>query len=93
MGGEGNIERGGAFLGERGGALVVHNVGRHEADAGMTMLGVVPPEEVLAMCTGVLDRPEARWEVGAVLQGFSAPCKGAISQWGSDPPGNCRSSR
>ena len=39
MRGEGDVERDGAFLGERGGALVVHGVGRHEANAGMTMLG------------------------------------------------------
>src|SRR5688572_12379849 len=67
---EGDVERDSALLGERGGALVVHGVGRHEADAGMTMLGVVPAKEVLAMRTGVLDRPEARWKVGPVLQRF-----------------------
>jgi hypothetical protein len=57
------------------------------------MLSVVPTEELLAVRPRVLDRAEARREVGSVLEGFGAPCKGAISQWGLDPPGNCRSSR
>ena len=70
MGGEGGIEREAALRGERGRAAVVHGVGRHECDAGMTMLGVVPAEELLAMRPRIFDRAEARREVGSVLQGL-----------------------
>ena len=90
MGGEGGIERDAALRGECGRSAVVHRVRWHQCDTGVTMLRVVPAEKVLAMRPCILDRTEARWEVGSVLQGFGAPCKGAISQWGLDPPGNCR---
>jgi hypothetical protein len=36
----------------------------------MPMNGVVPPEELLAVSTCVLDRPEALREIGLVFQGF-----------------------
>jgi hypothetical protein len=36
----------------------------------MTMLSVVPTEELLAMRTSVFDRTETRREVRSVLQGF-----------------------
>src|SRR5450631_3712617 len=68
--GEGGIERDAALCGERGGAAVVHRVGRHQGDTGMTVLGVVPTEELMAMRPCILDRAEARREVGSVFQGF-----------------------
>ena len=70
MGGEGGFEREDALRGERGRAAVVHGVGRHQCDAGMTMLGVVPAEKLLAMGTCIFDRSETRREIGSVLQGL-----------------------
>ena len=70
MGGEGGIERDAALCGERGRAAVVHGVGRHQCDAGMTMLSVVPAEELSAMRPCIFDRAEARRKVGSVLQGL-----------------------
>ena len=40
-----------------------------EADAGVVVLFVVPVEEVDGKSAGVLDRAEAGWEAGPVLQG------------------------
>jgi hypothetical protein len=70
MGSEGGIERDSALRGESGRSAIVHRIGWHECDTGMTMLSVVPTEELLAMRARILDRPEARREVGSVLQGL-----------------------
>jgi hypothetical protein len=71
----------------------MHGVRCHQADAAVVMLVVVPAEETLAVSAGVFDRAEALGKLGPVLERFGAPCKGAISQWELDPPGDCRSSR
>jgi len=81
------------LLGDLSVVSVVHSVGRHEPDAAMAMDGVVPVEEHLAVRSSIFDRAEACGEVGPILQCLGAPCKGAISQWEVDPPGDCRSSR
>lgn len=52
----------------RGGPPVVHGCRCHQPDASVAMLAVVPGEERLAEDTGVLDRPEPRGELRAVLQ-------------------------
>ena len=49
---------------------VVDRLGRHEADTGMPMLGVVPAEELLAVSSGILDTAESSGKLGAVFQGF-----------------------
>ena len=93
MGGERGIERDGALRGQCCSGAIMDGDWSHQADAAVAVFMVVPVEEPLAVSAGVFDRAEAIREVGPVLEGFGAPCKGAISQWGSDPPGNCRSSR
>ena len=55
MGGEGGIERDAALRGERGRAAVVHGVGGHQCDAGMTMLSVIPAEKLLAVRPCIFD--------------------------------------
>src|SRR6185436_15903747 len=52
------------------GLAVVDDLGGHQADACVSMLGVVPAEEVLAEGARFLDRGEAVREAGAVLQGL-----------------------
>ena len=49
---------------------VVHLVGRHQADAGMVVLLVVPIEEAAAEASGVLDAAEALGEPRLILQGL-----------------------
>ena len=70
MGGEGGIERDAALCSECGRSAIVHRVGRHQCDTGVTMLGVVPTEKLLAMGTRILDRAETRREIRSVLQGL-----------------------
>ena len=55
---------------ERDGLAVMNGVWRQLTDAAVAANGVVPLEELSAMSAGVLDRAEARREVGSVLQGF-----------------------
>ena len=70
MSDEGGVQGGSALQVEREGLTVMHGVWRHIADAAVRMNRVVPLEELAAVSTGVLDRTEARREVGSVLQGF-----------------------
>jgi hypothetical protein len=46
----------------------VHVVRRHETDAAMVVLDVVPAEEVDAESASVLDAAEAVGEIGPILQ-------------------------
>ena len=43
------------------GLTVMHLIGRHQADAGMVMLLIVPIEEAAAERLGILDAAEAPW--------------------------------
>ena len=52
------------------GMPVVDAVRGHVGDAGVTVGGVVPGEECLAVGSRILDAAEARREVGAVLHGL-----------------------
>ena len=52
------------------GMAAVNAVRGHVGDAAVTMLGVVPGEEYLAIGTGILDTAKARGEAGPVLQGL-----------------------
>src|SRR5438552_4078047 len=52
------------------GQAVVDIVRREQAEAGVTVLGVVPGEEDVAMRSGILDRAEPVREVGPVLERF-----------------------
>jgi len=70
MSGEGCHQRHTALLGELICIAVVHRMRGHQTNAAVTVDGVVPTEEDLAVCTGVLDRTEACREVWPVLQGF-----------------------
>ena len=54
----------------RGGLPVVHSGRRHQPDARVAMLAVVPGEERLAEGAGVLEATEAFREIRAVLQRF-----------------------
>ena len=55
MGDEGGLQGHGALRGERRGIPVVHGGGRHQADADVTVVVVVPAEELLAVHASVLD--------------------------------------
>ncbi len=70
MCGKGRHQGGSAFHGELIRVAVMHSVGSHQADSAVTVNGVVPTEEHLAMSPSVLDRAEASREVGPILQGF-----------------------
>src|SRR5215213_5783803 len=52
------------------GLAVVDDLRWQETDARVSMLGVVPAEEVLAEGSGRLDRVEAGGETGPVLEGL-----------------------
>jgi len=43
------------------GLTVMHLIGRHQADAGMMMLLIIPIEEVAAERLGILNAAEALW--------------------------------
>ena len=61
---------GAALFGELISMPIMDGVGRHQADAAVTMNGVVPTEEHLAVRASIFDRAEARREVRPILQGF-----------------------
>jgi hypothetical protein len=65
---EGGVKGYTALYGECGRASVVHGVGRHQGDAGVTVLGVVPRKEFSAVRSCIFDRAEASWKVRSVLQ-------------------------
>src|ERR1700737_2886903 len=52
------------------GLTVVHLVGRHQADAGMVMVLIVPIEEAAAERFGVLNATEALRKLRLVFHGF-----------------------
>ena len=52
------------------GLTVMHLIGRHQTDAGMVMLLIVPIEEPAAERFGILDAAEALWELRLVFHGF-----------------------
>jgi hypothetical protein len=52
------------------GLAVMHLIGRHQADAGMVMLLIVPIEEAAAERLGILDAAEAPWKLRLVFHGF-----------------------
>jgi len=58
------------LFGELVGVAVVHGVRGHQANAAVTMHGVVPAEEHLAVRASIFDRAEACREVRPILQGF-----------------------
>ena len=49
---------------------VMHLIGRHQADASVVMLLIVPVEEAAAERLGILGAAEALWELGLVFHGF-----------------------
>jgi len=63
-------QRDSALLSELVRVAVVHAVRGHQANAAVTMDSVVPTEEDLTVCTGILDRTEARREVWPIFHGF-----------------------
>src|ERR1039457_7736444 len=70
MGDERSRERGGALCGERHGAAIMDGGRRHQADSPVSVLVVIPLEELLAVRPCILDRTKAVGEVGPILQGF-----------------------
>src|SRR5665811_1192573 len=52
------------------GLTVMHLIGRHQADAGMMMLLIIPIEEVAAERLGILNAAEALWKLRLVLHRF-----------------------
>lgn len=67
---EGACQGGLALFAYFGGAAGMDALRRHHADAGMTMLLVVPSEELGAVGTCISQRAEAGRETRLVLQGF-----------------------
>ena len=63
----GRVENGLALFDDPGRLAVVHHGRRQQAEAGMTMLLVVPREELLTEGATVLNRAEALGKLGAVL--------------------------
>ena len=53
--------------------------GRQPAEAGMMVFGVVPDEEGVAVAAGVLDRAEARREVGRYLSVLNCASENGLS--------------
>src|SRR5208283_3501356 len=49
---------------------VMYLIGRHQADASVVMLLIVPVEETAAERLCILDTAEALWELGLVFHGF-----------------------
>jgi hypothetical protein len=49
---------------------VMHLIRRHQADASVVMLLIVPVGEAAAERLGILDTAEALWELGLVFHGF-----------------------
>ena len=48
----------------------MHCVGRQHRDAAVAMFRVVPFEEDLTECSGLLDGLESLWEIGSVFHCF-----------------------
>ena len=69
MDGVGSGQDGGARVADGLGATVVDGFRGAQAEAGVTVLGVVPGEEVAAEGAGILDGAEARREAGSILEG------------------------
>jgi hypothetical protein len=47
----------------------MHLIGRHQADASVVMLLIVPVEEAAAERLGILNTAETLWELGSLLSG------------------------
>jgi len=58
------------LLVQRCSGSVVDGSRSHQTDAAVAVFVVVPLEELLTVSASILDRAEAIWEVGSVLQGF-----------------------
>jgi hypothetical protein len=84
MGLEGGVESGLATDAQRLGMAVVHAVGRHEADARVAVLGVVPGEEGLAVGAGVGEAAEARGKSGRYFKilNCASECGLSSETWG-----------
>ena len=70
LGGVGKRQGLGALSLQGLGGAVMDGVRAHQADAAVAVLVVVPVEEALTVRASVLERAEARGEVGPVLQGL-----------------------
>ena len=60
-------------------------VGRHQADAGMVMLAVVPIEEIAAERLGILDAAEALGKLRLIFYGFEVAFRERIIVRGVRP--------
>src|SRR5437867_2711365 len=60
------------------GAPEVDGLGRHHADPGVAMLGVVPGEELTAKRAPILHGSKAVGEAGAVLEGLELRLRGRV---------------
>src|SRR5660397_113444 len=63
----------------------MHLIGRHQADAGMMMLLIIPIEEVAAERLGILNAAEALWKLRLVLHRFEVAFRERIVFWGMWP--------
>src|ERR1019366_3312999 len=54
------------------GLAVMDLIGRHQTDAGVVMVSIVPVEKVAAEHLCVLDAAEALWELRVVFQSLEA---------------------
>ena len=67
------------------GLTIVHLVGRHQADAGVVMVLIVPIEEAAAERFGVLDATEALRKLRLVFHGFEVAFRERIVIGGVRP--------
>ena len=63
----------------------MHLIGRHQPNAGMVMLLIVPIEEAAAERLGILDAAEARWELRLIFHGFEVAFRERIVIGGVRP--------
>ena len=85
VGAEGAIEGFLAGRMDRIGLAVMDLIGRHQADAGMMMVLVVPIEKAAAERLGVLDAAEALGELRLVFQGLEVAFRERVVVGGVGP--------
>lgn len=56
---------------------VVHLVRRHQANAEVVMIAIVPLEKVTTKTLGILDTAESFWELRLIFHGFEV----ALREW------------
>src|SRR5471032_194133 len=85
VGAEGTIESFLACRVDRVDLAVMDLIGRHQAEAGMMVILIVPAEKAPAECLGVLDAAEALGELRLIFQGFEVAFRERVVVGGVGP--------